>query len=475
MQRLRDLVVVVPGIGGSVLSGADAVVWETEPAALAGLVFRPGAVDLRRFPELRPTGLVRTFSAFGSLLTIYGYDTLHRLLADNFDRVVTHTYQQGAPVPPNTDVLLFPYDFRRSVSDAAEHLARAVRAALGDETKRRVIVLAHSMGGLVARYWIGPLEGWKVCCALLTLGTPHRGAPKAIDWLVRGPGVGLLRHPGARSVLREWPSMYELLPQYEAVWDESAGREVELTELRPSKYADRFARMAAAGRRTHEDIATGWNDIPPYGRPDVVPYFGRGHATPNLVVRGSDGRLTITKTDPAWRGNEGWAGDGTVPVLSAIPRELGESRAVWRAVRDRHGPIANAAAIVEQLSSYSGAALPTRGGDTPERPWLGLDVDEIVPSGVESEIGVVVQPENLGAAEVHVTLTTVPASAQPVFEGPMRGGGRTWTATLPPLRPGRYRLDFEAQRVAGPESVFARADVVVLDPAAEADFDGASS
>ena len=44
--------------------------------------------------------------------------------------------------------------------------------------------------------------------------------------------------------------MYELLPQYPAVWDEKAGREIELTALRPSRYAARFA-SDGRGRTRH--------------------------------------------------------------------------------------------------------------------------------------------------------------------------------------------------------------------------------
>ena len=55
-----------------------------------------------------------------------------------------------------------------------------------------MIVVAHSMGGLVARYWMGPLGGWRVCRALITLGTPHRGAPKALP------------HDHARSRAYRW-------------------------------------------------------------------------------------------------------------------------------------------------------------------------------------------------------------------------------------------------------------------------------
>lgn len=465
MQRLRDLVVVVPGIGGSKLTRPNGGLWEPDGKGIATAVIRPSILDLQRFPELEPTDLVRTFSVLGPQLTVYGYDKLQTALTANFRDVVTHTHRRGVPIPARTDVLLFPYDFRTSVRDAAERLAAAVHEALGGEQRRRVVVLAHSMGGLVARYWIGPLGGWSGCRALITLGTPHRGAPKAIDWLVRGPGAGALRHPGVRKVLRRWPSMYELLPQYPAVWDEKAGRETELTALRPSRYAARFASMAAAGRATHDDIATAWADIPPDRIPDVVPYFGRGHGTPNEVVLRPDGTLDVLKKDPAWRGNVGWTGDGTVPALSAIPRELSETRAVWRGLRDRHGPIAQTPSMIELLKSYAGEAVPTRGGEQPSGPWLGLDLDEIVPAGEETQVGVTIQPGGTTAADVCLTIT--PIAASPLPPVPLTGGGEVWTATVPPLVAGRYRLDFEARQVTGRESVYSSADLVVLDAAEE--------
>ncbi|HEY0640131.1 MAG TPA: hypothetical protein VGD67_21075 [Pseudonocardiaceae bacterium] len=440
------------------------------------MVVRPGGLDLDREPDLVPADLVRTFSVFGSVGTIAGYENVASLVADNFTGVVTHVHQTGRPVPPGVNVLLFPYDFRRSVRDAAHQLADAVRGALGeDPVGRPVVVLAHSMGGLVARYWIGPLGGWSVCAALLTLGTPHRGAPKAVDWLLNGPGIGPLRHPGVRRVLRGWPSVYELLPQYPAVWDSVAGHEVELTTLpTPSPYAETFARMAADGRAVHEDIATAWSELPADAVPDVVPYFGRGHATPNLLTLQENGRLTITKDDPPWRGNVGWRGDGTVPVLSAVPRELGEHRGAWRGVAERHGPIATTPSFVDQLLSWSGEPVPTR-GEAPDRPWLGLDLEDVVPAGAEFDIGVRVQPDELTADAVRLAVTPVPPTGPPAFVGPLTAVGPDWSISVPPLAPGRYRVDLEARLTANVESVFGVTDLVVLDPAEEAEAAEASA
>jgi len=475
-------VVVVPGIGGSVLSRADGTpAWATTRSRLAGALLRPGGLDLEQAPDLEPTGLISTFTAVGGLLHLQGYEGLENQLRRTFRDPVVHSYRRGVPIPRNVDVLLFPYDFRRSLRIAAVALADAINQALAEITesarRKRVIVIAHSMGGLVARYWLGPLGGAPLCAALLTLGTPHRGAPKALDWLVNGAGIGRLRLPWVTRVLRGWPSVYELLPQYPAVWDGEARAELELAHLPPGmiarrprlgRYRQAFASRAADGRRTHEEIADAWAALPP-GEVPVVPYFGRGHPTRNRMEMSPSGRLTISKADPDWRGNVGWQGDGTVPALSAIPRELGEVRSSWRGVADRHGDFASTAAVLDLLVSFTGDVMPTRGSERPERPWLGLDVEDAVPSGEPVLVGVVVQPAGFDAEAVHVTLTNVGDPSVPEYGEWLVRGGDEWRGLLPALSAGRYGLAVEAQRVSGPESVFARVDLVVLDPDAEAE------
>jgi triacylglycerol lipase len=52
---------------------------------------------------------------------------------------------------------------------------------------QRVLIVAHSMGGLDARYMISKLGMQEHVAALLTVTTPHRGSPYA-DWIVRHVG-----------------------------------------------------------------------------------------------------------------------------------------------------------------------------------------------------------------------------------------------------------------------------------------------
>lgn len=483
MQRLRHLVVIVPGIGGSTLTApGDKTRWDLSTASLGRALLRPESLDLECASDLSPTGLVHSFTTFGPLLNIAGYEGVESHLHDNFRDVVTHTHRAGTPTPGDTDVLLFPYDFRRSVADAARHLADAVEQALAgvheSARRKRVVVLAHSMGGLVARYWIAVLEGWRVCAALLTMGTPHRGAPKALDWLVNGPGVGRLRHSRVTRVVRGWPSMYELLPQYEAIRDEATQTAIEPDRVPPSllarnrglwAYAGTFAAESARARRVHEDIAAAWGAIPSDRVPDVIAYFGRGHATVNLVTLAADGVLSFAKVDPPWRGNVGWAGDGTVPTLSAIPRELGEDKPRWRGLPERHGDLASTSGFLDLLLSLSGEPVPTRGGELPERPWFGLDLEDVVPADDPVPLRVRVQPCEDAAERVYGRLTAVRVPHAEVWSGSLAWVDDSWECLLPGLPAGRYRLTLEGRRVGGPESVYGHADIVALDPEDDAD------
>ena len=55
------------------------------------------------------------------------------------------------------------------------HAVEVLRAATG---ATQIVIVAHSMGGLAARAWLGK-HGWQQTAALITLGTPHQGTALA--------------------------------------------------------------------------------------------------------------------------------------------------------------------------------------------------------------------------------------------------------------------------------------------------------
>ncbi|MCG7206833.1 lipase/acyltransferase domain-containing protein [Streptomyces arenae] len=455
MASLKHLVVVVPGIGGSILqTSRGAARWDQRRRRFLGAATRPERLGLDAHPDLVPVDLMPDITLIGPVVAP-GYDGLVRKLRSRFDDLRIDVARPGGEPDTRADVLLFPYDFRRSVRHAAERLRDEVEARLGGEhasaRRRRVIVVAHSMGGLVARYWLGPLGGATDCAALLTLGTPHRGAPKALDVLVNGLAVGPKRLAGLTEVLRQWPSAYELLPRYPAVGRSGSGSALAPHELAEASATlpPGFAAHAKAARSVHEDIESVWNYL--YGEPgcpEVTALFGRGHGTLQQALLSPAG-ITVTKQAASWLPNADWHGDGTVPAISAIPIEQEDIRA-RRAVTERHLALGSVSMVTDILAEYAGASLAAVRGDRPERPWLGLDLDETAPADRPVPLGVTLY----GTGADESTRVQVRARARDAAPGAVapwltctRLAEDRWRAEIPPLPPGTYTVEVSATKV----------------------------
>lgn len=436
----------------------------------AGALVDPARLSLAEHPRLRPVALLGSTRIL-PWKVVPGYDGLVRQVTNEFGLGADDidVAREDVRPKPGASVVLFPYDFRLGVAAAAERLDAEVTRRLADHPDKcqRLVILAHSMGGLVARYWLCPLRGARYCRALITLGTPHRGAPKALDWLLNGVRVGpapvaaltstLLAE--ATAVLREWPSTYELLPRYRAVRDEESNSEHYPHELGSASFRER----AQASFDMHRAIETEWDALDPAQRPEVLALFARGHATPSRAVR-HGGRVRVMKVDAEWLPNVGWRGDGTVPALSAIPIELSEDVRARRAVPDRHGPMATCAAAVDVLREYEAEPFDAVRGDTPDRPWLGLDLEEVLAAGEPFTV----TAELLGTAEVkgatawlQVTPEGHPAAVAPLR---MTGADGRWEMRMPGLAPGSYRVRVETVNVPRVDRVRGGDVVGVIEP-----------
>lgn len=69
-----------------------------------------------------------------------------------------------------------------SISDRAKVLA----AFLNTISEQKIILIAHSMGGLDSRYVISRLDPAHRISRLITIGTPHRGSAMA-EWVLKTP------------------------------------------------------------------------------------------------------------------------------------------------------------------------------------------------------------------------------------------------------------------------------------------------
>ncbi|MFT3663628.1 CHAT domain-containing protein [Piscinibacter sp.] len=198
----RPIAVLLPGTMGSALSARDRAIWLEYFALLKGGLGEI-AIDA---PDVRPTDLLDDF--YGPLI-----------------EHLTRTHR----------VEIFPYDWRLSVREAAARLALRLEALLpeAERTRQPVHLVAHSMGGLVARAMIADggagAAAWRRMNALpgsrlLMLGTPNLGSHEAVRWLTgTNPTQAKLAlldftrgSDGVIDIVRRYPGLAELLPFDEA-------------------------------------------------------------------------------------------------------------------------------------------------------------------------------------------------------------------------------------------------------------------
>ena len=80
---------------------------------------------------------------------------------------------------------------------AAAHLGEEVERVVAETGYERIHIIGHSLGGLIARYYVTRLGGDERVHTLVTLGTPHSGTYAAHAWPTRlvaqmRPGSGLI-------------------------------------------------------------------------------------------------------------------------------------------------------------------------------------------------------------------------------------------------------------------------------------------
>ncbi|PSL57022.1 lecithin:cholesterol acyltransferase [Saccharothrix carnea] len=453
------LYVVVPGIGGSVLERPGGVPLWGRVGTTASAVLHPAGLEMAQ--EVVPVGLMPSTSVCSWTL-VPGYDRLVQGLMNSLrlgPADVDVARPDRAP-SPEASVLLFPYDFRQSMAVNAERLRLEVdRRAAG----RRVVVVAHSMGGLVAQWWWAVLGGHAVCDRLVTVGTPHRGAPKALDWLLNGIRLGpspiaegTSRLLGAASgVLAQWDSTWELLPRYPAVLEGGVARYPHQVSVAPES----FRRRAEAAYQRHllleKHHAAVLRSDASLRRRTMV-FYSSGHATPGrAVVDGS--RVRVERGDAEWLPGKGWeGGDGTVPAIAVTPVEDGQQAdeplvdgRTWSP--DTHMRIASTPGLVEYVTRFDAASLAAvRGEPNPAVPWVAFDQDEVWAVGEHVEIRATLRGADPSGVRARFRL--FPEHGGPA-ELDVRRDGQTWASVVLGAPAGVHRVRVELDHVPGVDRV----------------------
>jgi pimeloyl-ACP methyl ester carboxylesterase len=225
-------VIVIPGLFGSKLRDRA-----------TGKEIWPGSWDEVLFGDYR--GIEVSFDAATLQVRpddLEAYDIADRVLGRDFYGPLIDTlsriggYRRATPgvaaAHGERRFYLFPYDWRQDNVEHARALDRLIEAIRGDygDPQLRVDIIAHSMGGLIARYYLRygtadvldgtpqlvTLYGTSRVRKLILLGTPNMGSVASLHAFLTGELVGLNRI--APEVIATLPSAYELFPHPLVSW-----------------------------------------------------------------------------------------------------------------------------------------------------------------------------------------------------------------------------------------------------------------
>jgi pimeloyl-ACP methyl ester carboxylesterase len=456
-QPMKDIIVLIPGITGSVLEKDGKVVWGFAGKSLVSSLFSGGksmrdALMLSEDPSdvddledgVQATKLIPDLHLIPKVWKIDGYSKVAEKIEDTFDITAGENFFE------------YPYDWRRTNIVAARKLARRSHDGLArwrektNNPEAKLVIVAHSMGGLVSRYFIEVLEGWKDTRALITFGTPYRGSLNAVDSLVngvrKGPG-GLL---DLTELSRSLTGIYELLPIYPC-YDPGDGELVRVAEatdipnVDPARAKAALAFHRAIEAAVEENLK---NDAYVRDRYDLYPIVGIHQETNQSARAKGDGCEMLE----SYKG-EDMSGDGTVPRVSAIPIEFSDDKSKGVYAATKHGSLQNADDVLVDLEGFvTGMSLDLGGFRRgPKETQLALEIDDIF---FESEpVEVRAKPER---SDVALTATVVDSASGDVVESkPMNAHGEWHSVSFGTLLEGAYAVRVTGEGVHAAEDAFA--------------------
>jgi pimeloyl-ACP methyl ester carboxylesterase len=460
-EPIRDVVVLLPGIGGSVLQRDGKDIWAFSPgAAVRGLLSLGGDIKKLRLDDdpvdaddlgdgITAPRLMSDLHTIPGLWKIDGYGKIRSRIRQQLGLTLGQNYFE------------FAYDWRRDNRVSARRLAqlshswlKAWRQSSGNASAKLVLV-GHSMGGIVARIFLELMDGWKDTRALITFGTPFGGSVNALEFLVNGftKKIGPFSLD-LSNMLRSFTAVYQLLPVFRCL--ETPGGLARLADVASLPNVDiakvhaAMAMHAAVRAGVDANRATDYDNTGGYDLRPLVGDFQQTRQSARL-----DGQKLVALTS---RNGKDEGGDGTVPKLSAVPHELLPTWGNTAFYAEVHASLQNFDPVLVQLASLlRGLGIDT-GGFYAVDARLSATVEDLYL--IDEPIIVRARPEfPVPGLEAVVTSVT---TGQEVVRVPLQTDADDWLAAdVSPLPPGDYRLTVTALAGAVPVTdVFA-----VVDPA----------
>lgn len=190
----KPAIIFVPGFMTSEIYEGKRRIWLSESPASAEADFR--RMIVKDGPAAPRDGL-----------------TANRIMPD-YDAFVAALRAHGSVHP-------FPYDWRQSVFDSAADLERFIASQPALRDAGRIVLVAHSMGGLVATAYAqnpaGVFRHSARVVKLITMGTPYLGSVQTVldarNGIELAPGK-IMPSRAYQQWTNSFPGFYEMLPAY---------------------------------------------------------------------------------------------------------------------------------------------------------------------------------------------------------------------------------------------------------------------
>lgn len=365
----NNVIVVVPGILGSELKYGSTKAWLPLPniSSLSHLACSETGSSLKTITAVTPQGSTDKYGVQDI------YKNIYQELNNSFSSVA--------------DVKFFAYDWRLSCQTTAANLKNLVSSYTG-----QIIIVAHSMGGLVGSDLIRQESvSQRNRTTLITIGTPFTGATKAITMMENGETgfcpveiVDQVAGLFLNNYAQNFPAVYELLPT------SRSQAFITVPGTGNLSYSDsiNLLKSQSWGKRTNGTVKPMFSQAQSFiaGIDNSsglhYAYMGKaayhivatGQNTTNIAVyrRNSDGSYVYS----AYGYNN--SGDGTVPLLSATNGlSVGNSRVTQYSTVGDHVNMVKHSTVCAKVKSLISSTLNSASS-------ISSDIENL--EGINSEL-----------------------------------------------------------------------------------------
>ncbi len=282
----RRTVIFVPGMMGSEL-------WRGSERIFPNIKTLFTNPEILQYPlPVEPRKILQEVIIVPNLVKLDQYNRLGDYMVEEL------SYQR------QVDFFEFPYDWRQDVRISARQLGALVESL---PRTQPIVIVAHSLGTMVSRYYIERLGGKNRVERVILMGGPHRGVIQALTSLLSAPELlpfGIMGER-LRQVSMSFPASYQILPTYPLQVDAN-GTTVNFLEDE-SWLPEQYVPLLRAGREFRRELGVR-SSIP------AVSIFGYGLKTISRLSIQKDAQGVIKKVDYRSEPN----GDSTILEHSTV-------------------------------------------------------------------------------------------------------------------------------------------------------------